>query len=76
MKIRGARPAVTTYDPALLNVECRFGVPQIVQALQRRSHGALCFFGPPGTGKTALAEHIASSLGQPLLVRQASDIMS
>ena len=73
---RGARPAVTTYDPALLNVECRFGVPQIVQALQRRSHGALCFFGPPGTGKTALAEHIASSLGRPLLVRQASDIMS
>lgn len=73
---RGARPAVTRYDLSLLNVESRFGVPQIVAALQRRSHGALCFFGPPGTGKTALAEHVAAALGRPLLVRQASDLMS
>jgi len=73
---RGARPSVTHYDLGLLNVESRFGVPQIVTALQRRPHGALCFFGPPGTGKSALAEHIATSLGRTLLVRQASDIMS
>jgi SpoVK/Ycf46/Vps4 family AAA+-type ATPase len=73
---RGARPSVTRYDVDLLNLESRFAVPQIVAALQRRPHGALCFFGPPGTGKTALAEHLAASLGKPLLVRQASDIMS
>jgi SpoVK/Ycf46/Vps4 family AAA+-type ATPase len=73
---RGARPSVTAYDLGLLNVECRFAVPQIVAALQRRPHGTLCFFGPPGTGKTALAEHLASALGRPLLVRQASDIVS
>ncbi|MDB5944914.1 MAG: ATPase protein family-like protein, partial [Ramlibacter sp.] len=30
----------------------------------------------PGTGKTALAEHIAKSLDKPLLVKQASDLMS
>lgn len=73
---RGARDSVTAYDLGLLNVESRFAVPQIVAALQRRPHGALCFFGPPGTGKTALAEHLAGALGRPLLVRQASDIMS
>jgi len=73
---RGARPVVTAYDLGLLNVESRFEVPAIVEALKRRGHGALCFYGPPGTGKTALAEHIASALGRPLMVRQASDIVS
>lgn len=70
------RPSVTTYDLAMLNVESRFEVPRIVEALRARGHGTLCFYGPPGTGKTALAEHIARSLDRPLLVKQASDLMS
>ena len=41
-----------------------------------RGHGTLCFYGAPGTGKTALAEHIATSLDRPLLIKQASDLMS
>lgn len=72
----GAREAVTTYDLGMLNVESRFEVPRIIEALKARGHGALCFYGPPGTGKTALAEHIAHALSRPLLVKQASDLMS
>lgn len=71
-----ARRSVTTYDLDMLNVESRFEVPRIVEALQARGHGSLCFYGAPGTGKTALAEHIARSLGRPLLIKQASDLMS
>jgi SpoVK/Ycf46/Vps4 family AAA+-type ATPase len=73
---RPQREVVTGWDIALLNVETRFPVPRIVEALRRRGHGTLCFHGPPGTGKTALAEHIAAELQHPLMVRQASDIMS
>ena len=70
------RLSATTYNLAMLNVESRFEVPRIVDALKNRGHGALCFYGPPGTGKTALAEHIASALDLPLIIKQASDLMS
>jgi SpoVK/Ycf46/Vps4 family AAA+-type ATPase len=73
---RSARPVVTAYDVGLLNVESRFEIPRIVQALARRGHGSLCFHGAPGTGKTALAEHMAQALQRPLMVRQTSDIAS
>ena len=81
---RGPRAVVTRYDLGLLNVECRFEVPRIIEALQRRGErragsvpsSTLCFHGLPGTGKTALAEHIAERLGRPLMIRQTSDIAS
>ncbi len=73
---RGARRVVTSYDLGLVNTESRFEVPKIVEALRRKTYGTLCFYGPPGTGKTALAEHIAHELARPLMIRQASDIMS
>ena len=73
---RGARPLVTQYDLSLMNVESRFEPARIVEALRRKGVGTLCFHGPPGTGKTALAEHMAQQLALPLMVRQASDIVS
>jgi SpoVK/Ycf46/Vps4 family AAA+-type ATPase len=72
----GGRKAVTTYDLDMLNVETRFDIPRIVEALKARSHGNLCFYGAPGTGKTALGEHISRALGKPLIVKQASDLVS
>ncbi|TXI67174.1 MAG: AAA family ATPase [Limnohabitans sp.] len=69
-------PQVTHYRLDWLNVESRHEVPRIVQALQARGHGTLCFHGVPGSGKSALAAHIAQTLGKPLQIRQSSDLMS
>jgi SpoVK/Ycf46/Vps4 family AAA+-type ATPase len=73
---RSERRAVTTYDLDMLNVETRFDIPRIVEAIKARGHGTLCFYGAPGTGKTALAEHLAQAIGRPLIIKQASDLMS
>jgi SpoVK/Ycf46/Vps4 family AAA+-type ATPase len=73
---RSARRVVTHYDLGLLNVECRYELPRVVDALRRRGQGSLCLYGPPGTGKTALGEHIARELQRPLMIRQASDLVS
>ena len=70
------RRKVTTYDLDMLNVESRFEIPRIVEALKARGHGALCFYGAPGTGKTALGEYIAEHSGQPRIIKQASDLVS
>lgn len=59
-----------------LNPDCE--LPALVAQLKRapQSVGAMCFYGAPGTGKTALAHFIAREIGLPLIARRASDILS
>ena len=77
-KAGGSRQSssVTTYNLDMLNVETRFAIPRVVEALKARGHGSLCFYGAPGTGKTALAEHIARAVDKPLIIKRASDLVS
>ncbi len=70
------RPVATQYSLGFLNIDSRYSIEQIVSALIRRPSSSLCFYGLPGTGKTALAEHIAVTLGKPLLAKRASHLLS
>jgi SpoVK/Ycf46/Vps4 family AAA+-type ATPase len=70
------RELPTRYDLSLLNVETRFPIPRVIAALKERPRATLCFYGLPGTGKTALAEHLARELERPLMIKRASDLVS
>jgi SpoVK/Ycf46/Vps4 family AAA+-type ATPase len=72
----GFRPCVTNYDLSLLNIESRYSVERMIDALKAKPRATMCFYGLPGTGKTALAEHISKSIEKPLLIKRASDLMS
>ncbi|MEI8255139.1 MAG: ATP-binding protein, partial [Deltaproteobacteria bacterium] len=67
-------PCVATdYDLAYVNANHD---PQaLIESLREDSRASLCLSGPPGTGKSALAVHIAASLGFELVARRASDLL-
>jgi len=64
----------THYSLDYLNAN--IDIPNPVEGLQRNKRGNICFYGAPGTGKTALAGYIAKQLDKPLLSKRASDIIS
>jgi SpoVK/Ycf46/Vps4 family AAA+-type ATPase len=75
LALQSSKPQPATIPPCSISA-VDLKSPRVVQVLKARPHGTLCFYGPPGTGKSALAEHIATSLDKPLIIKQASDLMS
>jgi SpoVK/Ycf46/Vps4 family AAA+-type ATPase len=65
---------VLRYDPALLNLRGTIPAANVINALVNHRRGTAVFTGPPGTGKTQLAAHIAGRAGLELLLRTAADI--
>jgi replication-associated recombination protein RarA len=71
----GLRQSVTKYSLDNLNVAGKFTPEMIIKALKRRPHGAICFHGLPGSGKTQLAEYMAVELDMPIIMRRASELL-
>ena len=70
------RPRTTRFDVAYLNLAGELSPSAIVQALDRRGRGNLCFYGLPGTGKTPFAEVLAEALDREQVASQASDLIT
>lgn len=61
------------YDLAYLNTNV--STAPLITGLKARPRGTFCFYGASGTGKTALARHMAEQIGKPVLVKRASDLL-
>jgi len=63
-----------SYDPSLIHSSIDPDV--LARRLGLQGHGRVCFFGPPGTGKTSYARFVADSLGMKIITMRASDVLS
>lgn len=61
------------YSPELVNTD--IALDDLLAGLRRCPQARLCFYGLPGTGKTAFARWLAHSLGKPLHVKRGSDLL-
>ncbi|WP_440224434.1 AAA family ATPase [Dokdonella sp. MW10] len=62
------------YDMAFLNTDV--DTAAIVRAVHSGVGARLCLHGPPGSGKTAFAHHLAQLAGKQALVKRGSDLIS
>ena len=58
--------------------ECDLAIGPLFESLRaaEAQDVSLLLTGPPGTGKTALAHHLARTLDRPLVIKRGSDILS
>ena len=61
------------YDTNFVNTDTDLDV--LAKGLSQHKEVRVCLFGPSGTGKTACGKWLASTLGLPIHVKKASDIL-
>lgn len=66
----------TLFDPGLIHADTDIDAILARLTVPGRSDDvSLCLSGPPGTGKSAFARHLADAMGLPVLQKRASDLI-
>jgi len=63
-----------SYDTSFVN--CDTNLQRLSEGIQISSSARMCIYGPAGTGKSAYAKYLASSLDKPLILKKGSDLLS
>lgn len=82
LQLLGIGPSVpdadaSGFDPALVN--CDEDLAQLAERLihpRASRQWSLCLHGPPGTGKSQFARHLAARLNMEVMQQRASDLLS
>ena len=61
------------YEEDLINADV--DLARVVESLKVCRDARLCLYGPPGSGKSGFAYHLARQLDIPLIVKKGSDIL-
>lgn len=63
-----------SYDPSLVNTN--MDMQKLAEGIKRNPNARLCFYGVPGTGKSAFGHWLAHEIDKPFLLKKASDLIS
>ncbi len=65
-------PAV--YDPSYIN--CSADLEELARGIAQNPNARICFYGAPGTGKSAYAKYVAKILQKPYILKKGSELLS
>lgn len=63
-----------SYDPSFVNTS--INLKELLDGIRYAGSARICFYGVPGTGKSAFGQYLANELDKPFILKKGSDLMS
>lgn len=63
-----------SYDPSFVNTS--MNLKELLDGIRYAGSARICFYGVPGTGKSAFGQYLANELDKPFMLKKGSDLIS